>query len=321
MGVSVLLIIVGFFLLIVGADILVKGSSNIAQKFNIPEMIIGLTIVCIGTSMPEIIITITSATKDYADLIVGNAVGSNLCNLLLILGLVSIIRPVKLENEIRVMHLPISILATLLVLFIGNTTFISDKFTINRVEGIILLVIAAIYFAYPVVIAIKDILKSKKDRKNIKKRKQISIITSIIYIIIGVLLLKFGGDFVVDESTKIAEIFGISERVIGLTIVAIGTALPELITSVVAVFKNDTSLAIGNLIGSSMLNLCLILGLGAVIKPLSFSAEFNDNLILLAISTTAIWIFTNIGEKNKITRFQGILMFLVFSIYIVKLFL
>lgn len=321
MGVSVLLIIVGFFLLIVGADILVKGSSNIAQKFNIPEMIIGLTIVCIGTSMPEIIITITSATKDYADLIVGNAVGSNLCNLLLILGLVSIIRPVKLENEIRVMHLPISILATLLVLFIGNTTFISDKFTINRVEWIILLIIAAIYFAYPVVIAIKDILKSKKDRKNIKKRKQISIITSIIYIIIGVLLLKFGGDFVVDESTKIAEIFGISERVIGLTIVAIGTALPELITSVVAVFKNDTSLAIGNLIGSSMLNLCLILGLGAVIKPLSFSAEFNDNLILLAISTTAIWIFTNIGEKNKITRFQGILMFLVFSIYIVKLFL
>lgn len=321
MGVSVLLIIVGFFLLIVGADILVKGSSNIAQKFNIPEMIIGLTIVCIGTSMPEIIITITSATKDYADLIVGNAVGSNLCNLLLILGLVSIIRPVKLENEIRVMHLPISILATLLVLFIGNTTFISDKFTINRVEGIILLIIAAIYFAYPVVIAIKDILKSKKDRRNIKKRKQISIITSIIYIIIGVLLLKFGGDFVVDESTKIAEIFGISERVIGLTIVAIGTALPELITSVVAVFKNDTSLAIGNLIGSSMLNLCLILGLGAVIKPLSFSAEFNDNLILLAISTTAIWIFTNIGEKNKITRFQGILMFLVFSIYIVKLFL
>lgn len=321
MGVSVLLIIVGFFLLIVGADILVKGSSNIAQKFNIPEMIIGLTIVCIGTSMPEIIITITSATKDYADLIVGNAVGSNLCNLLLILGLVSIIRPVKLENEIRVMHLPISILATLLVLFIGNTTFISDKFTINRVEGIILLIIAAIYFAYPVVIAIKDILKSKTDRKNIKKRKQISIITSIIYIIIGVLLLKFGGDFVVDESTKIAEIFGISERVIGLTIVAIGTALPELITSVVAVFKNDTSLAIGNLIGSSMLNLCLILGLGAVIKPLSFSAEFNDNLILLAISTTAIWIFTNIGEKNKITRFQGILMFLVFSIYIVKLFL
>lgn len=321
MGVSVLLIIVGFFLLIVGADILVKGSSNIAQKFNIPEMIIGLTIVCIGTSMPEIIITITSATKDYADLIVGNAVGSNLCNLLLILGLVSIIRSVKLENEIRVMHLPISILATLLVLFIGNTTFISDKFTINRVEGIILLIIAAIYFAYPVVIAIKDILKSKKDRRNIKKRKQISIITSIIYIIIGVLLLKFGGDFVVDESTKIAEIFGISERVIGLTIVAIGTALPELITSVVAVFKNDTSLAIGNLIGSSMLNLCLILGLGAVIKPLSFSAEFNDNLILLAISTTAIWIFTNIGEKNKITRFQGILMFLVFSIYIVKLFL
>lgn len=321
MGVSVLLIIVGFFLLIVGADILVKGSSNIAQKFNIPEMIIGLTIVCIGTSMPEIIITITSATKDYADLIVGNAVGSNLCNLLLILGLVSIIRPVKLENEIRVMHLPISILATLLVLFIGNTTFISDKFTINRVEGIILLIIAAIYFAYPVVIAIKDILKSKKDRRNIKKRKQISIITSIIYIIIGVLLLKFGGDFVVDESTKIAEIFGISERVIGLTIVAIGTALPELITSVVAVSKNDTSLAIGNLIGSSMLNLCLILGLGAVIKPLSFSAEFNDNLILLAISTTAIWIFTNIGEKNKITRFQGILMFLVFSIYIVKLFL
>ena len=321
MGVSVLLIIVGFFLLIVGADILVKGSSNIAQKFNIPEMIIGLTIVCIGTSMPEIIITITSATKDYSDLIVGNAVGSNLCNLLLILGLVSIIKPVKLENEIRVMHLPISILATLLVLFIGNTTFISDKFTINRVEGIILLIIAAIYFAYPVVIAIKDILKSKKDRKNIKKRKQISIITSIIYIIIGVLLLKFGGDFVVDESTKIAEIFGISERVIGLTIVAIGTALPELITSVVAVFKNDTSLAIGNLIGSSMLNLCLILGLGAVIKPLSFSAEFNDNLTLLAISTTAIWIFTNIGEKNKITRFQGILMFLVFSIYIVKLFL
>lgn len=312
------LIVIGFFLLILGADVLVKGSSNMAKKFHIPEIIIGLTIVCIGTSMPELFITVNSAMKGYTDLIVGNAIGSNLCNLLLILSVGAIIKPVKMDEEIKKIHLPVAIFATLLVLIIGNLSIGSGKFIIGRIEGIVLLILFMIYFAYPIIVAIKDIIKVEHQKR--KPRRDISVIKSVVYIILGVTMLKYGGDFVVGACENIALNFGISERIIGLTIVAIGTALPELITTIIATASKDTSLAVGNLIGSCMLNLWLIIGLGSVITPLVFSIDFNLNLVLLTFATLIVWLFCYIGKKDTITGAKGLIMLFIFFIYLTRLF-
>lgn len=239
---DILLIVIGFIFLVLGADVLVKGCSNIAKKFHIPEVIIGLTIVAIGTSMPEIIITIDSAVAGHADLIIGNAIGSNLCNILLILGLISLIRPVEIENETKRIHIPAAIISTILVMIIGNGLLGTGKFIITKIEGFILLGLSIIYFSLPIVTAIKDIRKTqcKEETENNK----ISTIKAIINIILGIILLKYGSDFVVDNSIKLAEEFNVSQRVIGLTIIAIGTALPELITSIVASIKKDTDMAV-----------------------------------------------------------------------------
>lgn len=316
---DIFLIAIGFILLIFGADFLVKGSSNIAKKFHIPEIIIGLTIVCVGTSMPELFITVTSASKGYTDLIIGNAIGSNLCNLLLILAVAAILQPVKIEKEIKNIHLPISIFATLLIIFLANFNVGSGKYIISRTEGILLLILFIAYFSYPVIVAIKDIIKVEHQKR--KSRNDISIISSTILIVLGIIMLKYGGDFVVDTCEAIAYRFGISERIIGLTIVAIGTALPEFVTTIVATLKKDVSLAVGNLIGSSMLNLWLIIGIGAVITPIKFSVEFNSNLLLLLFATILIYLFCHIGKKDTLTNKSGIVLLILFIIYIIRLFI
>ena len=206
---DILLIVIGFIFLVLGADVLVKGCSDIAKKFHIPEVIIGLTIVAIGTSMPEIIITIDSAVAGHADLIIGNAIGSNLCNILLILGLISLIRPVEIESETKRIHIPAAILSTILIIIIGNGLLGTGKFIITKIEGFILLGLSIIYFSLPIVTAIKDIRKTqcKEETENNK----ISTIKAIINIILGIILLKYGSDFVVDNSIKLAEEFNVSQ--------------------------------------------------------------------------------------------------------------
>ena len=316
-----IMIVIGFVLLVLGAELLVRGSSNIASKFHIPEMLIGLTIVALGTSAPELIITVTSAFSGNTDLIIGNAIGSNLCNLLFILGLMAIIRPIFIDEDAKKIHIPIAFLSVLVILFIEISHISSNPSFIGRVDGIILVILFLAYFTYPIFSEIKDIRKAYKENMNEERTKNIKIFVQIIFIIIGIVLLKFGGDFVVDYSTEIAQALGISERVIGLTIVAIGTAMPELITSIIAVIRKDTDLAVGNLVGSCVLNLLLILGVGAIITPLEFSNEFTQNLILLAISTLILWIFNFIGKKNTITRFKGFILLIIFTFYMVGLFL
>lgn len=320
MFINILMVILGFVLLVVGADLLVRGASNIATKFRIPEMLIGLTIVALGTSAPELIITITSAQAGATDLIIGNAIGSNLCNILFILGLMALIRPLVIDNEAKKIHIPIALFAAIVILIMELSSLSSSSAFIDRIDGISLLILFAVYFTYPIFTEIKDIAKSYKEDKISGNSKKINVFLSIIFIVIGVVLLKYGGDFVVDNATLIAEHFNISERVIGLTIVAIGTAMPELITSIIAVIRKDTDLAVGNLVGSCVLNLFLILGVGAVITPLEFSSKFNQNLILLCISTFILWMFNFIGKKNTITRFKGFVLLLIFSLYMVGLF-
>ena len=313
------MLIIGFFLLILGADLLVKGSSNIAQKFHIPEMVIGLTIVAIGTSMPELVITISSANHNATELIIGNAIGSNLCNLLLIMGIISILRPINIDKETRFIHLPVALISTIVILGLGVGILGSPQNVINKTDGLILVILYLIYFLYPIVIEIKDIMTSIKENKK-KHIKTKNILSSIIFIVLGVILLKYGGDLVVDTATEIALKYGISESVIGLTIVAIGTALPELITSIIAVIKKDDDLAIGNLIGSCILNSFLILGTGAIITPLNFSKSFIYDLILLAFTIILIWIFCFVGKKNTITRSKAIILLTLYLGYMINLF-
>lgn len=313
------MLIVGFLLLIVGADLLVKGSSNIAKKFNIPEILIGLTIVALGTSMPELIITISSASQNATDLIIGNAIGSNLCNLLLIMGIIAFLRPITIDKETKFIHLPVALFSTIVVLSLGLGILGSPNNIISRTDGIILVVLYLLYFLYPIIIEIKDIRTSMKENKK-KHIKAKGTLLSILFIIVGIIALKSGGDIVVNEATEIAIKYGISERVIGLTIVAIGTALPELITSIIAVIKKEGNLAVGNLIGSCILNSFLILGTGAIITPLAFSREFLLNLILLIFSIILIWVCCFIGKKNTITRYNAMLLLIIYSVYIVNLF-
>lgn len=325
---DILMIILGFVLLVVGADMLVKGASNIAKKFHIPEMLIGLTIVAIGTSAPELIITITSTQSSSTDLIIGNAIGSNLCNLLFILGLMAVIRPVKIDKEARNFHIPMAFLASTVILLMGLGILGNSTQYINQIEGFFLVILFIVYFSYPIIKEFEDIINSyKKEKlerqnssnKNSKKRK-INIPFSLLLIVVGVFLLKYGGDFVVDSATNIALYFNISERVIGLTVVAIGTALPELVTSIFAVIRKDTDIAVGNLVGSCVLNLFLILGIGAMITPLEFTPDFIQNLILLCSMTIVLWLFNFMGKKNTITRPKGLVLLGVFALYMISLF-
>ena len=325
---DILMIILGFVLLVVGADMLVKGASNIAKKFHIPEMLIGLTIVAIGTSAPELIITITSTQSSSTDLIIGNAIGSNLCNLLFILGLMAVIRPVKIDKEARNFHIPIAFLASTVILLMGLGILGNSTQYINQIEGFFLIILFIVYFSYPIIKEFEDIINSyKKEKlerqnssnKNSKKRK-INIPFSLLLIVVGVFLLKYGGDFVVDSATNIALYFNISERVIGLTVVAIGTALPELVTSIFAVIRKDTDIAVGNLVGSCVLNLFLILGIGAMITPLEFTLDFIQNLILLCSMTLVLWLFNFMGKRDTITRPKGLVLLGVFALYMISLF-
>lgn len=325
---DILMIILGFVLLVVGADMLVKGASNIAKKFHIPEMLIGLTIVAIGTSAPELIITITSTQSSSTDLIIGNAIGSNLCNLLFILGLMAVIRPVKIDKEARNFHIPIAFLASTVILLMGLGILGNSTQYINQIEGFFLIILFIVYFSYPIIKEFEDIInsykKEKLERQNSSnknsKKKKINIPFSLLLIVVGVFLLKYGGDFVVDSATNIALYFNISERVIGLTVVAIGTALPELVTSIFAVIRKDTDIAVGNLVGSCVLNLFLILGIGAMITPLEFTTDFIQNLILLCSMTLVLWLFNFMGKRDTITRPKGLVLLGVFALYMVSLF-
>lgn len=316
---NIIMIVLGFVILVVGADLLVKGASNIAKKFHIPEMLIGLTIVALGTSMPELIITINSATSGANDLIIGNAIGSNLCNLLLILGLMCVIRPVEIDKEAVKVHIPMAFISAVTILCLSLGIF-STPNVIDRRDGIILTIMFVLYFSYPIFAEIKDVKKAYKENLKSDKFKDIKISLSILFIVLGIVLLKYGGDFVVDYATNIAMELNVPESVIGLTIIAIGTAIPELVTSIVAVIKKDTDLAVGNLVGSCVLNLFLILGVGAIITPLNFSQDFNNNLIYLIISTFVIWCFNFVGKKHILTREKGVILLLMFGFYIVRLF-
>ena len=320
MIVQVLLIILGFILLIKGADILVDGSATIAKKFHIPEIVIGLTIVSIGTSLPELFVSLTSAIKNYSDMSMGNVIGSNICNLLLILGLSATIKTVRFKRQTRKFEIPFSLAVVILFFIICN---IGQNVT--RIEGIILLIMFMIFIAYTTFMAKKGIEYEKKDKEpdievaEQKGEKEYTTIKAIINIVLGIIALKFGGDFVVENAEKIALAFNISEKIIGLTIVAIGTSLPELVTSVTAAIKGDSDIAIGNIIGSNIFNMLLIIGLTAIITPINYAVSYNNQLYILGIATVLLMIFPYTGKLNRMTRINGIMYLALYAMYMVGL--
>lgn len=315
---NIFIILIGLAFLIIGAELLVRGASNIAKKFHIPEILIGLTIVSIGTSMPELIITVKSALKGSTDLILGNAIGSNLCNLLLILGIMGLIKPIYIQKETKKIHIPIAFVSTIILLIIS---ILKEDGIMNSFLGVILVILFIAYMVYPILLDRKKIIEEYKKEKENSFVNDKKLLLQCFIIILGLILLKYGGDLVVDKAIIIAENYGLSQRVIGLTIVAIGTALPELVTSVVATISNNTDIGVGNLIGSSIVNFFLILGVGAIIMPLQVSREFVENLYLLSFTNLLIWIYCYIPKRDTITRIKAFSLVSIFSIYIMNLLL
>lgn len=316
MVLPVILIILGFVLLIKGADFLVEGSSNIAKKFHIPEILIGLTIVSIGTSMPELFVSTTSAIQGRSDMAMGNVIGSNVCNLLLILGLSTVIKPVKFQKETRLIEIPLCLTLTIIFMTLCNTGE-----GIARAEAIILLVLFALFIIYTIIMG-KNADKFDKEAQNTRGEdtSNISMLKNIVYVILGIIALKFGGDLTVDNSVIIANHFGISEQIISLTILAIGTSLPELVTSVTAAFKGNSDIAIGNIIGSNIFNMLLIIGVASMINPILYNFKYNVDMAILIAGTLLLALFPIIPPKNEMNRGNGLIYLAFYAIYMLILF-
>lgn len=319
----VILIIVGFVLLIKGADFLVDGSSDIAKRFHIPEIVIGLTIVSIGTSLPELLVSINSATKGYSDMSLGNVIGSNICNFLLILGISASIRRLKLKKETRYIEVPLCILYTVIFGAICNT-----QNMITRPEAVILLILFNIFIAYTVAMGIKGekydeeapIDEDDATEKAAKEKVPGAVWKNVFQILIGIVALKFGGDFIVDNATIIAEYFNISEKIISLTIIAIGTSLPELVTSVVAAIKGNSDISVGNIIGSNIFNMTFIIGVASLIKPITFNVEYNLDLLILFVASIGLFLFQYIPPKNMMSKRNGAMYLVGYVVYMISMF-
>ena len=311
------LIVLGFIFLIKGADFLVDGASNVAKKFHIPEIIIGLTIVSIGTSLPELFVSIKSAIGGYPDMAIGNVIGSNIANLLLILGVSAIVRTIAFKRETRLIEMPICLGVSIIFMILCN---IGQDVT--RVDAGILVVLFTMFIIYTIVMSKKgeEFDKEDNEEKVVDDKPTGSTIKDIINIIIGIILLKLGGDFTVDNAVNVANFFGLSEKLISVTILAVGTSLPEFVTSVSAAIKGKSDIAIGNILGSNIFNMLLIIGVSALIKPITYNLSYNIDMYIAMIAAFVLFLFAYIPPKNQMSRINGIVYLLIYIIYMITLF-
>ncbi|WP_439881727.1 calcium/sodium antiporter [Pontibacter sp. MBLB2868] len=312
-----ILFVVGFVFLIKGADLLVSGSSSIAKRYGISDMVVGLTIVSFGTSLPELVINILSSINGQSELAIGNVFGSNVANLLLILGVTALICPLPIRRNTILTEIPFSLIATLLVGFLANATVFGQKtdLYISRVDGGILLFFFVLFMAY-----IYNITKTNKDEVADDANHAIMPVQkSVLYILLGATGLFLGGKWVVDGAIYMGESLGLSESFIGLTVVAIGTSLPELITSATAAYRRNIDIAVGNVVGSNIFNLLWILGVSAVIRPLPFDLINNSDIVMMIFASTLLILAMPIGRKNTIDRFNGTIFLLIYFAYITYL--
>lgn len=301
-----LLLIIGFALLIKGADFFVEGSSSLAKILKVPSVIIGLTIVAMGTSAPEASVSINAALSGNNEIAISNVIGSNIFNGLVVVGICAFIAGFKTNLEILKRDMPVNIVITAILILM----LIDGK--LNRLEGIILLLGMIVYLICMVISALKN-------RENGEPCKVLSLPVSVLYIIGGLIAVIFGGNLVVDKACIIAANFGVSQNFIGLTIVAIGTSLPELVTSIVATRKGDSGLALGNAIGSNIFNILFILGMSAAISPLNVLNESIIDCIILLVSGIVLFIFA--FTKRTMNRWEGAACVLLYAAYTVYLFI
>ena len=306
---DIICLLLGFIIIIKGSDMLVDGSVNLAKFLKIPTLVIGLTIVAIATGVPEIAISISSSLKGSNGLLLGNLLGSNIFNILFILGLIAIIKPLYIKKEIILKNYAFALLSCLVLFIISYDIYFGDSLVnlITRTEGILLLCFAGIFLYSTVLGATLD--------KNIKVEKGKFSFKYILYIIVGIVLIGLSAEVIVNSAVNISKWLGIGEDLIGLTIIAVGTNLPELVTSIVAVRKGEADIAIGNLVGTNIYNIFLILGLAATINPITISSNAFIDIIVLAITSFIVYIF--IQHKKDINRKEGIIMILLYIIYIV----
>ena len=305
--IAIALLIVGFVMLTKGADWFVDGSSALAFRLGIPQLVIGLTIVAMGTSAPEAAVSITSALKGNEGITVGNVVGSNIMNILLILGIASVIVPLAVQKSTRMIEIPYMIAITVLFGVLGYTGEM-----VTRVEGGILWIAFLIYLGYLLWMA----KKGKEDNEPDEKQKSLPV--QLLMILVGLVCIVLGSRFVVDGATEIAEVIGISERIIGLTIVAFGTSLPELVTSIAAARRGNADIAIGNIVGSNVFNILFVAGTSALISPVVFESKFVLDTAV-ATATAVLLLVCVCNKEGKLKRSGGIIMLAAYAAYFVKL--
>lgn len=307
-----ILFVAGFFILIKGADLLVDGASSIAKKLKVSALVIGLTIVSFGTSAPEFVVNIFASAQGNSDIAIGNILGSNIANILLILGVSAAIFPLASKKSTVWKEIPLCLLAALLVGAMANDVlFDGATFSgLTRIDGFVLISFFIIFLYYTFGIA-----KVSNDA-NTDKIKEMDTWRSVVYIALGLAGLVLGGQWIVDGAVKIAGIFGISEALIGLTVVAIGTSLPELATSAIAAYKKQPDIAIGNVVGSNIFNVFWILGASSLIRPLPFSPASNPDIVMTIFASLLLFAVMFIGKKHIIDRWQGIVMVALYVLYI-----
>lgn len=314
----ILLLAVGFAFLVKGADFFVEGSSSIAKKLKVPPIIIGLTIVAMGTSLPETAVSVTASLVQNNELAVSNVVGSNIFNLMFVIGVCSILTPIMVQKATVVRDIPLSLGCALFLLVLG-VSGLGDKagMTLGHADGVIFLIVFAGYIFTMVRSAMKARAAGQKVEiegvEECDNMKELSYGKSILFLIVGAAAIAFGGDLTVDTASRIAIELGMSQTLVGLTIVSIGTSLPELVTSVVAARKNEVDMAVGNAVGSNIFNILMVLGISSAISPVALIRENIIDIVLLMVFSVMVWIFAGTRKKNE--RKEGIIMVVVYLVY------
>ncbi|MED1606889.1 calcium/sodium antiporter [Cytobacillus kochii] len=308
-----ILLIVGFALLIIGADLFVDGSSNIARLLRVPPMLIGLTIVAFGTSSPEATVSIIAALEGSADVSLGNVLGSNIFNITLVVGATAFLYPLKVQSETIKKEIPFTFLAsvTLLILMSDITLQGFDSNLLTRTDGLVFLLFLSIFMYYVIEIG----LKSRQNLETTSTPQDLTWGKNIFISTLGLAAIIFGGNLVVNNGTEIAYSLGMSETLVGLTIVAIGTSLPELVTSITAALKKESEIALGNIVGSNIFNILFVLGASATISPLAVNDKVFIDVILMIILTVVLFIFSR--TRFKIGKREGLILVFAYIIYLV----
>ena len=311
---NILLLIGGLVLILLGANGLTDGASSIAKRFNIPSIVIGLTIVAFGTSTPELTVSVSSALKGSADIAIGNVVGSNISNTLMIVGCTALFAPIVITRNTLRKEIPLCVLASVALFICANDMLFdkADANTLSITDGLLLLCFFVIFLGYTFAIASN---KSGENSEETEEIKTLPVWKSVLYIVGGLCGLIFGGQWFVEGASGIARNLGVSESIIGLTLVAGGTSLPELATSVVAALKKNPEIAIGNVIGSNLFNIFFVLGCSASITPLRMSGITNFDLAVMVASGILLWLFGLFFAKRTITRIEGSILILCYIAY------